>query len=123
MNFGETIKYLLIDSGKSQQDLANAIGFSQRAISKWVNNQAEPTERAIISCAKFFSVSADYLLGLEDELGGSSSDYGALQLSAEELKLLEDFRALTEPGKKLVKTTIETFLETYRDERRRKRTS
>ncbi len=65
MKFGEIIKQLLQLNNLSQADLAKQIGFSQRAVSKWINCQAEPTATAIINCAKFFNVSAGYLLGLE----------------------------------------------------------
>ena len=44
MNFGEILKNLLRDTGKTQQELALFIGYSQRAVSKWINNQFEPTE-------------------------------------------------------------------------------
>ncbi len=67
--FGNILKTLLKEKHISQSELANKIGYSQRAVSKWVNNQTEPTETAIKKCAKFFDVSADYLLGLEDESG------------------------------------------------------
>lgn len=67
--FGEIIKTLLKEKNLSQAELAAKIGYTQRAVSKWINNQAEPTETAIRKCAVFFEVSADYLLGLEDESG------------------------------------------------------
>lgn len=66
MEFGNRLKELMTENGISQQTLADNIGFSQRAVSKWINHQAEPTESAIVKCAKYFGVSADYLLGLTD---------------------------------------------------------
>ena len=66
MEFGNRLKELLKDSGISQEALAKSIGVSQRAVSKWINNQAEPTESSIVNCARYFNVSADYLLGLKD---------------------------------------------------------
>ena len=66
MKFGERLKQLMIDNGISQETLAKAIGYSQRAVSKWVNNQSEPTATAIVKCAEYFSVSFDFLLGSED---------------------------------------------------------
>ena len=50
----------------SQQTLATAIGYTQRAVSKWLNDEAEPTATAVVYCAKYFGVTTDYLLGLED---------------------------------------------------------
>lgn len=66
MKFGDRINELLKEHGISQSVLAKNIGVSQRAVSKWINHQAEPTESSIVNCALFFSVSADYLLGLKD---------------------------------------------------------
>lgn len=67
--FGKILKTLLKEKNISQAELASNIGYTQRAVSKWINNQAEPTLTAIKKCALFFEVSADYLLGLEDESG------------------------------------------------------
>lgn len=67
MNFGETLKNLMTDGGVSQQELAKSIGYSQRAVSKWVNGESEPAESAIRKCALYFGVSSDYLIGLSDK--------------------------------------------------------
>ncbi|MBD5632208.1 MAG: helix-turn-helix transcriptional regulator [Clostridia bacterium] len=66
MEFGNRLKDLLKDKNISQETLAKHIGVSQRAVSKWINHQSEPTESAIVNCAKFFEVSADFILGLSD---------------------------------------------------------
>ncbi len=67
MNFGIRLNELLKENNMSQAALAQQIGVSQRAVSKWINHQAEPTETSIVKCAKFFSVSTDYILGVSDE--------------------------------------------------------
>lgn len=74
MKFGTVLKDLLKMNNISQQELATKIGVSQRAVSKWINLQSEPTESAIKNCAKYFNVSSDYLLGLEDEAGRKTYD-------------------------------------------------
>lgn len=65
MSFAISLKELLKENNLSQTRLAGEIGFSQRAISKWVNGQAEPTESAIVACAQYFGVTADEMLGLD----------------------------------------------------------
>lgn len=50
----------------TQADVAASTGYTQRVVSKWINGQSEPSAVAIIRCAAFFEVSADYLLGLEE---------------------------------------------------------
>lgn len=66
MVFSTRLKQLMQETNVSQATLAKAIGYTQRAVSKWVNGQAEPTASAIVLCAKYFGVSTDHLLGLED---------------------------------------------------------
>ena len=39
---------------------------SQSAIAKWELGKTEPTASAIITLAKFFEESTDYILGIED---------------------------------------------------------
>ena len=50
----------------SQMELAIATGMSQSAIAKWELGKTEPTASALITLAKFFDESVDYLLGLAD---------------------------------------------------------
>ena len=64
--FGERLKELAIEKNLSQKEIAEMVGVSQKAVSKWINNQAEPTESNIRNTAIAFDVSADFLLGLED---------------------------------------------------------
>lgn len=66
MIFAERLQQLMKEAEISQSTLAKEIGYTQRAVSKWVNEQAEPTATAIVRCAQFFGVRSDYLLGLED---------------------------------------------------------
>lgn len=50
----------------SQTELAKKIGASQKAIDFWEKGINEPKASYIIALSKFFGVTADYLLGLED---------------------------------------------------------
>ena len=98
MSFASTLKDLLNENAISQARLASAIGFSQRAVSKWINAQAEPTETAIISCAQFFGISIDEMLGVSDIPAKAYSNSSAA-LPLDETELLEDYRALSYTGK------------------------
>ena len=66
MNFKDRLKELRISKNLSQMQLANKTGLSQSAIAKWELGKTEPTASAIISLAKFFNETTDYILGLED---------------------------------------------------------
>ena len=52
--------------GISQQELAKRVGVSQKAVDFWEKGINEPKASYIISLAKVFNVSADFLLGLEN---------------------------------------------------------
>ena len=64
MNFASNLRELMTENKLSQQALASKIGVSQRAVSKWLRGEAEPTATNIFNIAVQFSVTADYLLGL-----------------------------------------------------------
>lgn len=66
MNFNKVLKELMVDKKISQQALAKKIGVSQRAVSKWLRGESEPTATNIYNIAIFFNVSADILLGIVD---------------------------------------------------------
>lgn len=64
--FGEKLKELRIEKGLTQKQLACEIDCAQSAVFYWENNRQEPTVSALKKLCKYFNVSADYLLGLEE---------------------------------------------------------
>ena len=64
--FAERLKLLRTSNNISQRQLAREVGFSQASIARWEKSTQRPTDEVIIAFAKYFQVSADYLLGLED---------------------------------------------------------
>lgn len=66
MVFGEKLKEMRTERDLSQMELAQKTGISQSAIAKWELGKTEPTASAIVTLARFFDESADYLLGLKD---------------------------------------------------------
>lgn len=65
-NFGERLKNLRIERKVGQIELAKAIDVSKGIISLWENGLREPKLSNLVSLAKFFSVSIDFLAGLEE---------------------------------------------------------
>ena len=65
-DFAERLKQLRKEFKLGQNELANKLELSNASISYWENAKQEPTASALFKLAKFFSVSVDYLLGLED---------------------------------------------------------
>ena len=64
--FGERIKTLLKETGKTQKSLAQALNVQPSTLCEWLNDHNEPPMQSIVDIAKFFDVSTDYLLGLKD---------------------------------------------------------
>lgn len=64
--FSERIKELRIERNISQNTLSKEIGFSQAAIARWEAGIQIPNINVLITFAKYFNVSADYLLGIEN---------------------------------------------------------
>ena len=64
--FAEKLKELRDEKNLSQRTLAKELGFSQAAIARWENSLQTPNIDVAIIIAKYFKVSTDYLLGLEN---------------------------------------------------------
>ena len=62
MNFNEKLVTLRKDSGMSQDALAEKLGVSRQAVSKWELGTAMPETENIIKIAKIFCVETDWLL-------------------------------------------------------------
>ena len=65
---GEQIKALRIARKMSQVDLASALNVSKQSVSNWENNNILPSVEMLVIIAKFFSVSTDYLLELDNRI-------------------------------------------------------
>ena len=64
--FCERLKELRTEKNLSTTKLAEAVGVSDATISRWENGLRTPVIDNLLALAKFFDVSADYLIGLED---------------------------------------------------------
>ena len=109
MNFSKIAKELREEAGLSQQKLADKIGLSSSAIARWELGQSEPGFNAILAYTIFFDVSADYLLGLEDDFGAKTTTGGNVMRdtnTAQERELLALFRTLSPYLKGLTLDTV-----------------
>ena len=70
--FNEKLKELRKEKGLTQKKLALLLDCDQSMITRWEIGECEPTESVIRRTAVLFDVSADYLLGLEDETGAKT---------------------------------------------------
>ena len=71
MTFGEKLTRLRKREGLSQEALAERLGVSRQAVSRWEQGTALPDAAKLLPCAKLFSVNVEWLLddarGWEDQ--------------------------------------------------------
>lgn len=67
MTFGQRLKEFRKKEGYTQQDLAELIGVSTQAISKWETDTGMPDISQIVPLSRVFNISTDILLGVVDE--------------------------------------------------------
>lgn len=66
MTIADRIQELRKMKGMSQEQLADAVGVSRQAVSKWESEQSTPDPDKIIALSDVFDVTTDYLLkGIE----------------------------------------------------------
>ncbi|MDE7306056.1 MAG: helix-turn-helix domain-containing protein [Clostridia bacterium] len=67
--FQERLKELRKSKRLSQKELANILKTSNSSICDWECGRSQPDLETVAKIASYFDVTADYLLGLEDETG------------------------------------------------------
>ena len=66
MNMADRIQHLRKSKGISQEELADKIGVSRQAVSKWESEQSTPDLEKVIVMSDFFGITTDYILkGIE----------------------------------------------------------
>jgi len=110
MNTAEILYNLRKEHNLSQKELAERAGVSQSTIAKIEISRNEATGSTLRKLANFFDVSADYLLGLEDDFGiKKSAGASAPTFTREEMDLVFKFRELPEQLKAIVKQQLDVF--------------
>lgn len=62
---GQRINELRVAMGWNQVQLAEKLNISKQTVSNWENENIQPSIEMLVRLARLFSVSTDYLLGLE----------------------------------------------------------
>ena len=101
MTVGDRIQNLRKTKGMSQEELADKVGVSRQAVSKWESEQATPDLEKIVIMSELFEVTTDYLLkGIEPV---KTDDHKTMAD-------LVDQKILTEKNGKRAKTALKWFL-------------
>lgn len=81
MNIADRILSLRKMKGISQEELADRIGVSRQAVSKWESEQSTPDLDKIIIMSEYFNVTTDYILkGIEPQKNSDNQSYFASRI-------------------------------------------
>ena len=72
--FASRLNSLIAENKITRYKLAKDLQCSKATISNWCEGMNEPKATQIRQLAQYFDVSADYLLGLEDESGAKMTN-------------------------------------------------
>ena len=86
MTMGEKILNMRKARGWNQEELAERVGVTRQAVSRWESGTAKPDADKIISICDLFGVSADYLLRDQFSGEGSAAVTGTRPVTALEAK-------------------------------------
>ncbi|GEM_PF-2337511 len=112
MEFKNRLKELIEEkTAGSQKKLSLATNIPASTINCWFTKDIKPTYVQIVKLAKFFDVTADYLLGLEDDFGVRTATPVGDGLSSEERRLINQYRTLPDKIKKTIRDQIEIYSE------------
>lgn len=64
--FYERLKALRLSLGLNQVQFGNRLGVSKQSVSNWESGYIQPPIDTLIRICRTFSVSSDYLLGLDE---------------------------------------------------------
>ena len=66
--FREILKDFLLEKNLTQVQFAKTTGIKQSQVSEWLKGKAKPGYDTLKLLSKSFNISADYFLGLTDEI-------------------------------------------------------
>ena len=105
IKINEQIAFLRKQKGLTQEELANALGVTNQAVSKWESAQCCPDIQLLPDIAGLFGISVDELLGCAPAPAAEE----IIRLSADGSTLCPKMRLLTSPFGRLPRCTRSFF--------------
>lgn len=69
LNFGERLRMARERAGLSQLEVYKKINLNNKSLSRYENNATAPDPETVKALIELYDVSADFILGLSDEMG------------------------------------------------------
>ena len=98
--FNENLKTARERKGLSQKDIAESIGVAKSTYSLYESGNREPNVQTIKKIADILSVSADELLGIDDEPQTIAAHFDGDEYTEEELDKIKEYAAFIMSSRK-----------------------
>lgn len=98
--FNENLKTARERRGLSQKDIAESIGVAKSTYSLYESGNREPNVQTIKKIADVLNVSADELLGIDDEPQTIAAHFDGDEYTEEELEKIKEFAAFVKSNRK-----------------------
>lgn len=115
MKTSEILKNLRLEKGLTQKELGKKLNIGQSTVNGYEKGLNAPVADILIAYSKFFNVSTDYLLGLEDDFGNKADKNIVNKISSdsftlEEIEMVKGIRLLSPTDQSALKVVINSFL-------------
>ena len=101
MPFIERLNQLLKENKTTAKHLAESLGLNRNVVTDWRKGNSSPSVSTLIKISQIFSVSIDWLLGVDS----------ASTFSQDELRLIKQYQSLTPTEQLLITERLNTLLE------------
>ncbi len=112
MNIGEHMRFLREENGYSLKKVEMLTGIDNGNLSRYERNLNIPNIELCIKLAKLYNVSLDELVGENEDYIHRSLSPSAPELSSDEKKLLDNFRAMRPDLQAVCLNMSKTLLQT-----------
>lgn len=106
---GERLKQLRMESGLKLREISEALNITIRSIIRYEEGSREPSIDIILKLCKLYNVSADYLLGIEDDFSENVNHIATAGLNDKEAEIIKNYRLSNDVGKTAIEITAESF--------------
>lgn len=109
--FADVFKYLRIQSGLTQQEMADKLKISRSSIGMYENGEREPSFELLENIADYFNVDMNYLLGKKELSENIPQGYYLNEDAREMAQFMfenPEYRVLFDASRKISKEDIET---------------
>lgn len=120
--FADVFKYLRIQSGLTQQEMADKLKISRSSIGMYENGEREPSFELLESIADYFNVDMNYLLGKKELSENIPQGYYLNEDAREMAQFMfenPEYKVLFDASRKVSKddiNVVKTLLDKFRSE-------